>query len=157
MGFSMSSLRMGRGPLVLVVGPKREGKSSIVNMLAGRDIALTASDILPSHGPYQMHSIRWDDTFFGVCDTLGLDYNESPSIQEIKDLTRYLGGVGLVVYCMSARRLRKDDAKHVGSIYNAFCRADVPLVLVITRLEGEKDMQSWWTKNEAEFASSIPG
>ncbi|KIJ67746.1 hypothetical protein HYDPIDRAFT_107235 [Hydnomerulius pinastri MD-312] len=144
-----------RTPLVLVVGPKREGKSSIVNMLVGSEVARVTSDIRPSHDPFQIHQADWDKTSLELCDTLGLDY-APPPFKSIKEGTRVHGEVGLVIYCMNARRLNKQDVKHVKSVRKAFCRKNVRLVLVLTRLEGMEDMQSWWRTNEAEFARRIP-
>lgn len=85
-----------------------------------------------------------------------LKYNvhDTPGIQgrKLGTVTKYISslpdGVGLLVFCMRGRIT--EDAV---AIYQHFSRVlhGVPAVVVITGLEHEDPMQSWWTNNQAHF------
>lgn len=92
-------------------------------------------------------------------DTAGLNEAEAGTVsplqamQNLRSLVEGLNTVNLLVYCIRGTRFRKIVADN----YNIFCKAicggssKVPIVLVITGLENEDNMDDWWKDNKAYF------
>lgn len=62
-------------------------------------------------------------------------------------------GIGLLVYCVRSTRARRALIRNYNLFYSAICRKKVPIVVVVTGLENEPDMESWWDANGKEFKS----
>jgi len=58
------------------------------------------------------------------------------------------GGIDLLLFCMRAGKV---DIALLQANYRLFyelvCKKKVPIVLVVTGLEREEEMESWWTRN----------
>ena len=97
------------------------------------------------------------DRRLNIFDTVGLNEGVSGTMSTselIKELYRLMrgldNGVSLLVYVVRGPRLTSSIRKNY-MIYEKFCEKKVPIVLVITGLEDEEDMDDWWKRNEAEF------
>jgi hypothetical protein len=92
-------------------------------------------------------------------DTAGLNEAEagtvSPkqAIRNLRLLVNDLKTVNLLVYCIRGTRYRKI----VGDNYNIFCNMicggdrKVPVVLVVTGLENEENLDGWWDDNKEDY------
>ena len=90
-----------------------------------------------------------DKVEYIIYDTPGLDSNALRlGTDKVTKLIRGMqDGVNLLVFCMRGR-ITEDSV----AIYKHFSRlVEVPVIAVITGLEHEDPMQSWWTKNKATF------
>jgi len=138
-----ASIRLVRN--VVLVGEAGSGKSSIINMIAG-DIVAPVSEVTGTR-TCAAYSLQIRELKYNVHDTPGIQ------ARKLGTVTKYISslpdGVGLLVFCMRGRIT--EDAV---AIYQHFSRIlhGVPVVVVITGLEHEDPMQSWWTKNQADFA-----
>ncbi|KAG8214118.1 hypothetical protein J3R82DRAFT_10880 [Butyriboletus roseoflavus] len=148
---------------IVVFGESGVGKSSLINLIAGRSIAATSSGAKGCTFHHKKYELQLDDTPYAIWDTAGLDegtYGTVPAEiaeenlkQFLRDLTR-ANGVHLLVYCVRASRLRKTLLSNYNLFYSAICRKKVPIVVVVTGLENyEEQMADWWTANETEFAT----
>ena len=148
---------------IVVFGESGVGKSSLINLIAGRSIAATSSGAKGCTFRHKKYELQVDDTPYAIWDTAGLDegaYGTVPAEiaeehlrQLLRDLTR-AHGIHLLVYCVRASRLRKTLLSNYNLFYSAICRKKVPIVVVVTGLENyEEEMQDWWTANETEFAT----
>jgi hypothetical protein len=62
-------------------------------------------------------------------------------------------GIGLLVYCVRGMRARRALIRNYDLFNSAICRKKVSIV-VVTRLENEPDMESWWGANGKEFTQA---
>ena len=65
------------------------------------------------------------------------------------------GGVSLLVYCIRGTRLREIIRVNYDLFWGIICNEQVPIVLVITGLENEDDMDSWWRDNRGELEETM--
>ena len=93
-----------------------------------------------------------------VFDTVGLGEGKkgtvsaAKAIEALYRLMRGLDdGVSLLVYVVRGPRLSDSIRKNYELFYEIFCEKKVPIVLVITGLEHEEDMDGWWKRNEATY------
>ncbi|KAG9316833.1 P-loop containing nucleoside triphosphate hydrolase protein [Chiua virens] len=146
---------------IIIFGEGGVGKSSLINLIAGRSIAATSSSVKGCTFQHKKYELQVDDKPYTIWDTAGLDegtYGTVPAeIAEenlkrlLRDLTK-ANGIHLLVYCMRASRLRKTLLSNYNLFYSAICRKKVPIVAVVTGLENhEKHMGDWWAANDSEF------
>jgi predicted GTPase len=142
-----------------VFGETGAGKSSVINMLDGdgdkAEVSSSAKAVTFASTRYQKTIKR---TPFTVFDTVGLS-NDSPkaidsqgAFQGLSRLVHQLeDGVSLLVYVMRGLRITECAQKNYEMFYTQLCQRRVPIIIVITGLENELDMDDWWIKNKPEF------
>ena len=93
-----------------------------------------------------------------IFDTVGLNEGADGTMsaaKAIEELYRLMlgldDGVSLLVYVMRGPRLKRSFRKNYQLFYEIFWKKKVPIVLVITGLEQEDDMDDWWKRKKAEF------
>jgi predicted GTPase len=147
-------------PNIVVFGETGAGKSSILNMLEGGEIAVAsdgASGTTFASAPYEK-SIK--GSTFRVFDTAGLNgalEGTVPPREAIDNLYRLIcrlkDGVNLLVYVMrGARIVSPEDYK---MFFEGLCRKKVPIVMIVSGLEarGAGNMDVWWEENKPKFDS----
>ena len=148
---------------IVVFGESGVGKSSLINLIAGRSIAETSSSAKGCTFQHKKYELQLEDTPYAIWDTAGLDEGAFGTVpaeiaeENLKQLLRDLSkanGIHLLLYCVRASRLRKALLGNYNLFYSAMCRKKVPIVAVVTGLENyEGEMQDWWAANKTEFAS----
>ncbi|KAF9522885.1 P-loop containing nucleoside triphosphate hydrolase protein [Crepidotus variabilis] len=143
---------------VLLFGETGSGKSSVVNMLAGREVARTSSGAAGCTFRSEPFGINIGGTNFVVHDTAGLDEGDqgrvpkSTAIVQLYSLMKRLDdGVSLLIFVMKAPRIKDSYAKNWALFNDVICRSKVPISIVVTGLEQEDDMDSWWNSNQDHF------
>jgi predicted GTPase len=100
---------------IILFGESGAGKSSLVNMIVGRNTAKVSSDASGCTFKSEPHNALIDGSFFVVHDTAGLNESDQgrvphwKAIRELYTLIRQLDGVSLLIYCMRGRV--KENAK----------------------------------------------
>ncbi|KAE9402897.1 hypothetical protein BT96DRAFT_917850 [Gymnopus androsaceus JB14] len=151
-------------PNLVVFGSTGSGKSSVVNMLIQEpnakraDISSGAVGCTFQSTPYDTHI---GDKAYKLWDTTGLDEGmEGKVVSEkalhnlcvlIQQLSRDKSGVSLLVFVMRGPRITEAVTNNYHTFYNGFCEKKVPVVIVITGMENEEDMDSWWDDNKRAF------
>ncbi|KIJ08351.1 hypothetical protein PAXINDRAFT_28011, partial [Paxillus involutus ATCC 200175] len=145
---------------IVFVGETGAGKSSIINLVAGSSVANTNNDT----GACTRASARYEtmirDEVFNLWDTRGLGEGFLRSIfkgSSEGELRKFLRErhqkleIDLLVYCVRGSRANKAQVKN----YNTFCavtrRFAAPVVIMVTNLEREKNMEDWWERNESNL------
>ncbi|KAG2346145.1 hypothetical protein BDR05DRAFT_66499 [Suillus weaverae] len=149
---------------VVFFGESGSGKSSVINAITQTQRAKTSSDATACTFSYQCYAVDISDQSYVLFDTAGLNEGNISAVPaakaetELKSLLRGLmspgsDGIGLLVYCVRSTRAHQALIRNYDLFYSVICRKKVPIVVVITGLENEADMQAWWHTNAKEFKS----
>ncbi|KDQ58357.1 hypothetical protein JAAARDRAFT_68872 [Jaapia argillacea MUCL 33604] len=145
-------------PNVVIFGESGTGKSSLVNMIAGGDIARTSNEALGCTFGSVPYDVTVNGTALRLWDTAGLneaDYGSVSSEQAMRNLHDLIGhlkdGVSLLVYCIRGTRFRDILQVNYEIFSRIICQGKVPIVIVATGLEHEVPMEKWWEENGEEL------
>ncbi len=102
-----------------------------------------------------------DPEIYRFWDTPGLNEGDQGTVpaeralfnlhELVQQLSAMRGGVNLLVYCIRGTRLRDIVRVNYHLFWGIICQCKVPIVLVITGLELEENMDRWWKDNEGEL------
>lgn len=142
-------------------GESGVGKSSVINMIAGKDVTQTSNDAVGCTFRYQCHQVLLDGLNVNLWDTVGLDEGTEGTIparqaeNSLKAFLRHISrwnGIDLLLYCVRGTRVRQALLRNYNIFYAAICRKKVPVALIVTGLENfEGDMEAWWTEHEKDL------
>lgn len=144
---------------MIVFGETGTGKSSLINMISGRNDAKTSNSATGCTYDSTPHTANLSDgSSITLWDTAGLNEGEKGTVtpkESIVNLYRLMrrleGGVCLLVYCVRGPRIQENTVRNYKLFYSAFCQEKVPVVLVVTGLEEEEPMDAWWDRNQRAF------
>ncbi|KIJ19247.1 hypothetical protein PAXINDRAFT_37921, partial [Paxillus involutus ATCC 200175] len=147
---------------IVFFGQSGTGKSSIVNLIVASNVADTANNARACTRVSACYKTTIRNEAFNLWDTRGLGEGFFPSIfreSSETQLKKFLQKryqkreIDLLVYCVRGSMDNEVLVKH----YNAFClttrRLAAPVVIVVTNLEGEKNMEDWWERNWSRLQS----
>ncbi|KAG2134457.1 P-loop containing nucleoside triphosphate hydrolase protein [Suillus clintonianus] len=145
---------------IVLFGEAGAGKSSLVNLMAGSEIAVTSLSMQRCTLDWQEHAIEFDGKPYKVFDTIGLEesgleMNEylaavANAYTFIKRLDAE-GGVDLLLFCVRAGRFTAALQSNYRFFHDFLCQKKVPIVIAITNLEREQRMEDWWDREHAIF------
>ncbi|KAG1796132.1 P-loop containing nucleoside triphosphate hydrolase protein [Suillus subaureus] len=145
---------------IVLFGPAGAGKSSLVNLMAGKDVAVTSNDTQRCTLHWQQYPIKFDGESYMVFDTVGLDepqLNITEYLNAVENAYRLIqdleaqGGIDLLLFCMRAGRLTETLRTNYRLFHEFLCDKKVPIVVAVTHLETETTMEDWWGRNEKTF------
>ncbi|KAK2459940.1 hypothetical protein APHAL10511_008025 [Amanita phalloides] len=146
-------------PNIIIFGETGVGKSSLLNMISGTESAMVSGAALGCTFQAVPHEIELSDRKYRLWDTAGLNEGEKGNvsadraIQSLQELVHDLrdGGVSLLVYCIRGSRIRDIVKINYDLFHTIICSGQVPIVVVITGLENEENMEDWWIDNAEDF------
>ncbi|KAF8970952.1 P-loop containing nucleoside triphosphate hydrolase protein [Flammula alnicola] len=125
---------------IIVFGESGAGKSSIVNMLVGSDVAKISSLATGCTFESNPYDFNIEDVLFKIHDTAGLDEGEAgrvPKIEAIVQLWKLLrdlkDGVSLLIFCMRAPRMKDSPKNNWSLFHDILCQKKVPIVIAYHR------------------------
>jgi GTPase Era involved in 16S rRNA processing len=145
---------------IVIFGETGAGKSSVINLMADRQVATIVHETHPHPHPMRWteYTVTFDNnTQYQVFDTVGL---EEPLIQPQEYLSaitnasslinalKERGGINLLLFCIRGGRVTATMQSNYRLFFEFLCEEKVPLALVVTNLEREKRMEDWYTRNE---------
>lgn len=147
---------------IILFGETGVGKSSLVNLIAGKDVATTSGDsdsCTMTYRPYsfEVHGMSytiWDTRGFDEADTVTKARGYLAAVEQAYKLIRDLrakGGVDLLVHCHRGGRITTTTRSNYRLFHEALCESKVPMALVITFLERHARMENWWEENFEAF------
>ncbi|KAF5371090.1 hypothetical protein D9757_010798 [Collybiopsis confluens] len=149
---------------VILFGSTGCGKSSVVNMLLAPDCTAKAKVTSEARGctfESQAYNIEIKNSKYKVWDTAGLDEGSHGAVcslaasqnicRLIREVSRDSSGISLLVFVVRAPRITENLQKNYEIFYQGFCEEEVPIVIVVTGLENEENMDEWWESNEKHF------
>ena len=146
-------------PNVIIFGETGAGKSSLVNMIAGKYVAPTSSGSVGCTFQSTSYTVNIDGILFNLHDTAGLDearggtIAKHDAIVQLYTLLRKLEtGVNLLIFCMRGPRITESCVKNWRLFREIICQRHVPIILAVTGLENEENgMDAWWKQNQEHF------
>ncbi|KAG1815213.1 P-loop containing nucleoside triphosphate hydrolase protein [Suillus subaureus] len=147
---------------IVLFGPAGAGKSSLVNLMAGKDVAVTSNDTQRCTLYWKQYPIKFGGESYMVFDTAGLDEPQLNiteylnAVENAYGLIQYLeaqGGIDLLLFCMRAGRLTETLRNNYRLFHEFLCDKKIPVVVAVTHLETESVMDEWWGRNERTFQS----
>ena len=145
---------------ILIFGETGTGKSSIVNLMAGEEVAITSPGMQRCTMQWQEHTISFDGESYKVFDTIGLEESHLGSteyIESVYNAYKFIkkldaeGGIDLLLCCFRAGRLTAAFESNYRLFHEFLCEKKVPIVLAITNLEREDKMEDWWGREHRTF------
>ncbi|KAF5344704.1 hypothetical protein D9757_013890 [Collybiopsis confluens] len=147
---------------IVVFGSTGSGKSSVINMIRRSSEAPVSSGASGCTFQSTAYSTKLQDKEYRLWDTAGLDEGKQGKVFDKKafenlcslvgQLSHNNNGVSLLMFVMRGPRITDAATKNYRMFYEGFCRKQVPIVIVVTGLENEDDMDQWWITNEGVFA-----
>ena len=143
---------MNRSLNIVLFGQTGSGKSSVINLIAGRQVAEVSHGADACTLSFNPYTFPVNGRIFHIWDTVGLDEpdTELEAIEGACDLIHQLtsqGGVDLFIFCIRAPRITVTSRANYRLFYEVLGRSSVPIASVITHLEQEVDMEKWWERN----------
>ena len=143
---------------IVLFGEAGVGKSSVVNLIADKDVAETSGNAWGCTLESKQHTFEVAKRTFNIWDTIGLGEpsfsttNYLGAIQKTYTLIRQIeaeGGLDLLLFCIpgSGSRITQTMLCNYRLFFEVFCEKRIPISVVVTRLEGEAKMAEWWDKN----------
>ncbi|KAF8444871.1 hypothetical protein L210DRAFT_3394869 [Boletus edulis BED1] len=152
-------------PNVLVVGETGVGKSSVINLIAGEQVApvhsgagactmeATSYDIVLPDDQGLSHHIRLFDTV-GLNEPQFKKNDYLTAIEKANTLICQLqrtGGIRLLLFCIRGGRITSVMQNNYRLFCDILCQKQVPVAFVVTGLENEVSMEGWWERNVLSF------
>lgn len=149
---------------IVICGEAGAGKSSLINLIAKTNVAVTSIDAGGCTSGTNTHEVLIQDetlkvTFF---DTAGLgegpegmipDKEARGMLKELLQTRMKRGDIHLVMYCVRSERVIRTLRQNY-ELIRSQVKKKVPIVLVVTCLELYKpDMEEWWRVNEKAISS----
>jgi len=131
---------------IILFGEGGCGKSSIVNMIVGKDVAKVSSGLEGCTFENDAYNAIIEDKHYVLYDTAGLNEGQQgrvphwKAIRALYMLVRQLDGVSLLIYCMRGRI--KKNAKANWDLFNkVICGGRVPTIAIVTGLDSCGDLE----------------
>ncbi|KAG2151277.1 uncharacterized protein EDB93DRAFT_310004 [Suillus bovinus] len=146
---------------IVLFGQGGAGKSSLVNLMAGNNVARTSIDVKRCTLKWEKYPVAFDGGHYNIFDTIGLEEPQLgvsqylDAVENAHSLIQTLdsqGGIDLLMFCMRAGRLTATLLNNYRLFNEFLCEKKVPIVIVITYLENEEgEMDEWWKRNKETF------
>ncbi|KAF9522880.1 P-loop containing nucleoside triphosphate hydrolase protein [Crepidotus variabilis] len=151
---------------VIIFGKTGTGKSSVLNMLSGKEVVKVDNGVHGCTFDSAAHICQIQQVEFRIHDTVGLNEDDDGSVQhkeafvKLYRLVRNLeDGVSLLIYCVAAGRVTsKEVAMNWQVFHGIICKGEVPIILLITNSEeSDIDQDVWWeqTANAELFRNCV--
>ncbi|KAH7910733.1 hypothetical protein BJ138DRAFT_71549 [Hygrophoropsis aurantiaca] len=159
-GFEEASNSRSRN--IVIFGETGAGKSSLVNMIVGSEVAATSPHTFACTLDARDYEISIGTQKYRIYDTVGLNepkkmeqkHSHLDAIEKAYRLFASLsaaGGIHLLIFCFKAGRLTEAVRQTYQLFYDFICDSRVNVALVITHVEKFTPMEDWWAINRSEF------
>jgi len=146
-----------RIPNIVLFGEAGVGKSSVVNLIAGAQIAKTSDRAGGCTLDSTEYRLNMETSCLRIFDTVGLDSPEMGGEEYVDaigkattliQMLKRVGGVDLLLFCIGGGRILTHHQTNYKLFQEGLCHKEVPVAILVTRLEHADEMEEWWTENE---------
>ncbi|KAI6103317.1 hypothetical protein EDD16DRAFT_1700559 [Pisolithus croceorrhizus] len=143
----------------MLVGETGIGKNSVVNLIVGEDITRDSPDAEVCTHRTTRYEATMESMKMHIWEGSGFDQpkkdpeKNAPDIEEkFRPILEAKASVNVVLFCMRVQKLTSMTMRIFELIHGMFEKF-TPIVLVINRLERERDMVDWWRRNKSKFGT----
>lgn len=145
---------------IVLFGEAGVGKSSLINLIAGHEIAMVSSRVRGCTLQSQEYRLSANTSHVRIFDTVGLNcaaVEQSDYLRGIKNAYKLIqalnraGGVDLLLFCIRGSRLSDAQRSNYKLFREYLCDKKIPVAIVVTHLENEDDMEKWWNDNKEDL------
>ncbi|KAH7906221.1 P-loop containing nucleoside triphosphate hydrolase protein [Hygrophoropsis aurantiaca] len=147
-------------PNIIIFGETGSGKSSLVNLIAGKRVAKTSSGASGCTLDAKSYLVPIGTGTSRLWDTVGLTEPSLSAngyivaIEKAYKLICHLeheGGITLLMFCMRGGRITAAAQNNYRLFFDIFCNKEVPIAFILTNLENEPSMEGWWEAKKKQF------
>lgn len=148
---------------IIVFGAAGAGKSSVINLLANREVAVVGGDCKGVTFEYT----RYEFAKANIWDTIGMDEGDEltstvSSFEATKRLIALIhnmrNGISLLIQVHRKGRINADVKKNFATFYKALCGEKVPMILCVTYCEHKSHhLAKWRDENGSEVTTMLNG
>ncbi|KIJ57538.1 hypothetical protein HYDPIDRAFT_104112 [Hydnomerulius pinastri MD-312] len=142
---------------IVLFGETGVGKSSLINLVAGENIAMVSPDSQGCTLDSKEYAFPMGFRTIRLWDTVGLEEPDEGvngylgAIEKAIELIRRLnavGGMSLLLFCIRGNRITATTQSNYRLFFEVLGKKEVPIALAITHLEREAgEMEHWWPRN----------
>ncbi|KAG0698643.1 P-loop containing nucleoside triphosphate hydrolase protein [Suillus ampliporus] len=141
---------------IVVFGETGVGKSSLINLIAGKDVASTSPDALSCTTEDHAYEVDIRGQRYTLHDTVGLgegSHGLVPAGVASKKLKSFLrkisraNGLHLLVYCVRGSRATRALHRSYETFAAAVSGIKIPVVLAVTCIDDLSEAGVWWERN----------
>lgn len=147
---------------ILVIGQTGAGKSSLINLLAGKKVAKVSDSAKGCTFEFDSYQVDYNGEIFELIDTVGLN-EESKGTAKPKDAMKMLirfikgnkRGFSCILFVMPKGRLTESFEKNHMLFCQTLLSGKTPAILFLGHCESDDPMNKW-IKNEENKQALMP-
>lgn len=135
---------------ILVVGQTGAGKSSLVNLLAGKKVAAVSDGAKGCTFQFDTYQVDYNGELFELIDTVGLNEGSSGTVKAkdaMKLLIKFIKGnkrgFSCVLFVMPKGRITDSFEKNHILFHRTLLQGKTPGILFVNRCESDEPMNKW--------------
>jgi len=154
--------RKGSVHRILVIGQTGAGKSSLVNLLAGKKVAKVSDGAKGCTFQFETYQVDCNGEIFELIDTVGLNEGSAGTVkpkEAMKMLIKFIKGnkrgFSCILFVMPKGRITDSFEKNHMLFYQTLLHGETPSILFLGHCESDDPMDTW-IKNEENKAALMP-
>jgi GTP-binding protein EngB required for normal cell division len=154
--------RKGSVHRILVIGQTGAGKSSLVNLLAGKKVAKVSDGAKGCTFQFETYQVDYNGEIFELIDTVGLNEGSAGTVkpkEAMKMLIKFIKGnkrgFSCILFVMPKGRITDSFEKNHMLFYQTLLHGETPSILFLGHCESDDPMDTW-IKNEENKAALMP-
>jgi predicted GTPase len=144
---------------ILIIGQTGAGKSSLVNLLAGKKLANVSDGANGCTFKFDTYQAVHNGELFELIDTVGLNEGAKGTVNPktaMKMLINFIRknkrGFSCILFVMPKGRLTESFEKNHMLFYKSLLNSETPAILFLSHCESDDPMDTWMKNEENETA-----
>ncbi|CAF1063684.1 unnamed protein product [Rotaria sordida] len=144
---------------ILVIGQTGAGKSSVINLLAGKKVATVDDGANGCTFKFETYQCDYNGELFELIDTVGLNEGSKGTVKPkdaMKMLIKFIKGnkrgFSCVLFVMPKGRITESFEKNHMLFYQTLLNGKTPAILFLSHCESDEPMNKWITNEENKTA-----
>ncbi|KAH7919384.1 hypothetical protein BV22DRAFT_967174, partial [Leucogyrophana mollusca] len=140
---------------IVIFGATGVGKSSLVNLIAGKNIAETSNGARVCTLGARNYTMNINGHILRLHDTSGFtSVGDNDNILAVEKAYRLImqleseSDIHLLLFCMRNERISTATVNNYHLVFNILHGQTIPVIFVVTNSENEPSMENWWERHE---------